>query len=111
MAPPEDRDLAHGARTKCDIRASGLRGVARDVEHRLDQLLAVADDLRNARVVIALDLDAEFRPDEAPHALEHFVDADRLDARRAMRGEHAVHQPLQAVGLLDDYLPGFAEVR
>src|SRR5258708_29194873 len=110
MAPPEDRDLAHGARTKCDIRASGLRGVARDVEHRLDQLLAIADDLRNARVVIALDLDAELGLDQASHALEHFVHAERLDARGAMRREHPVHQPLQAIGFLDDDLRVFAQL-
>src|SRR5258706_2205506 len=110
MAAPEDGDLAYGARTKCDIRASGLRGVARDVEHGLDQLLAVANDLRNARVVIALDLDAELGLDQASHALEHFVHAERLDARGAMRREHPVHQPLQAIGFLDDYLRVFAQL-
>src|SRR5260221_12718795 len=101
MAAPEDGDLAHGARAKCDIRASGLRGVARDVEHRLDQLLAIADDLRNARVVIALDLDAELGLDQASHAVEHFLHAERFDARGAMRLDDPVHYPLYGIRFPD----------
>ena len=42
--------------------AGGLRGVARDVEDRLDQLLLVADQLGQARVVVALDLECRGTP-------------------------------------------------
>ena len=48
---------------------------------------------------------------QAAHALEHLVDAQRLDARRAVRREHAVHQRLQPIGLLDDDLRVLAQLR
>src|ERR687888_974769 len=111
MALPQYRELAHGARAKADLRGAGLRGVARDVEHCLDELLAVAEERRNAWVVIALDIAAEFGDHQAPHPLEHFMDAHRLDARRPMWREHAVHEALQAICLLDDDLRIFAQFR
>src|SRR4051812_7576645 len=110
MSLAQDSHLAHRARAKSDRRGSRLCGVARNVEHRLDELLAVADDLRQARVVVALDLDAELGLDQAPRPLEDFVDADRLDARRSMRREHAVHQALQPIRLLDDHLRVFPQL-
>jgi hypothetical protein len=76
--------------------APDLRRVARDVEHRLDQLLAIAHQLGQARIVVAHDLDAELGAHQAAHALEHLVQAERLEVRRAVRREHAVHQ--QAAG-------------
>src|ERR671931_1048679 len=111
MALPQYRELAHGARAEADLRSTGLRGIARDVEDRLDELLAVAEQRRNARVVIALDVAAEFGDHQAPHPLEHFMDAHRLDARRPMRREHAVHETLQAIGFLDDHLRVFTQIR
>ena len=39
------------------------------------------------------------------------VDAKRLESRRAVRREHAVHETLQAIGLLDDHLRVFAQLR
>src|SRR5438477_12963376 len=110
MALPEDGDLPGRARAKGDAPGTGLLGVARDVEDRLNELLAVADDLRDARVVVALELDAELALDQAAHPLEDLVDADGLDARRAVRGQHAIHQALQAIGLLDDHLRVLAQL-
>src|SRR5919198_1979606 len=111
MALPQYRELTHGTRAKTDLRGAGLRGIARDVEHCLDELLAIAEERRNARVVIALDVAAEFGDYQAPHPLEHFMDAHRLDARGPMRREHAVHEALQAICLLDDDLRVFAQFR
>src|SRR3954465_789038 len=101
---PQDGDLPHGARTKRDVGGARLRGIARDVEYRLDELLAIGDDLRQAGIVIAMNVDPELRAPQAPPALPGLVDAERLDARRAMRRQHAIQEPLQPVGLLDDHL-------
>src|SRR5262245_40978184 len=108
--PRPQHDLAGGwgARTRAGAR---LRGVAHDVQHRLDQLLAVALDLRQARVVVAHDADArrKLREDEAAHPFADFVDVHRADVRRTVRRQEPVHQELQPVGLLDDHLRVLAQ--
>src|SRR5438552_3196093 len=111
MPLPQEGDLPDGARAKADAFGARLRGIAGDVEHGLDQLLAVTDDLGNARVVIALDLDGEFSLDEASHALEHLVNAERFEALRPVWRDHAVHQARQAIGFLYDDLRVFAQLR
>ncbi|OQC07099.1 MAG: hypothetical protein BWX79_01947 [Alphaproteobacteria bacterium ADurb.Bin100] len=58
-------DLAQDAGSENDLRITGgdalaenLRRVVGEVEHRLDQLLAVATELRDRRVVVAHHLQA-----------------------------------------------------
>ena len=69
-----DGELAHGAgaqgdaaQTQLVLAADRLHGVAHDVEHGLDHLLAIDQQVRNARVVIAHQSDAALgfsgRPD------------------------------------------------
>ena len=91
----------------------GLRGVARDVEHRLDQLLLVAHDVGQARVVVALDRrsSGNSASEQRAHALDHLVDVDRRDVRQAVGREQAIHERLQAVGLLHDHLRELAQLR
>ena len=91
----------------------GLAGVVRDVEHRLDQLLAVAPELGNRGVVVAHDLQAarKLRQDQRAHPLADLVDVDVAhDVRPAVRRQQAVHQRLQPIGLVDDDLGVFLQV-
>ena len=118
-----DRDLSarsasagrsRRARRRACVRPRRLRGVAHDVEHRLDELLAIAVDLGQARVVVAHD---RVRPPGYSARIrlrtrsQHLVDVHRADVRRPVRREQAVHQRLQPVGLLDDDLRVLAQVR
>jgi len=83
------------------------RGVVGDVEHRLDQLLAVADEVGDRGVVVALDRQApgELGQDQRPHPLAHLVDVHvGHHVGAAMRRQQAVDQGLQPVGLVDDDL-------
>src|SRR5574343_184094 len=90
-----------------------LRRVPGNVQHRLDQLLTVANQLRQAGVVVATNLQGtgKLRPQQAAHPLEDFVDIDRRRQHRPMRRQQPLHQILQAVGLLDDDLGVFLERR
>src|SRR3989338_118484 len=101
-----DREVAFGARADLDDATvlDRLGGVAHDVEHRLDQLLRVALQLRQARVVIALDGESDGRLDQhqAPHVLEDLVEVDRLFLERLVRADDAIHQVAQPVGLVND---------
>ena len=84
-----------------------LGRVVGDVEHGLDQLFAVAPELGDGRVVVAFDTQParEFRQDHRAHPLTHLVDVHvPHQMRPAVRCEQAVHQRLQAVGLVDDDL-------
>ena len=115
IALARDRHLARDARREPDLAAPAgrLRGVARDVEHRLDELLLVAGEIGQARVVVAAHDEplGEFGREERAHALGHLVHIERLDARQPARREEAIHQRLQAVGLLHDHLREFAQLR
>jgi hypothetical protein len=88
------------------LGGAGLGGVLDQVEEGLDQLVAVAEDRRQGRVV-ALD-----EPDMAREAvlrdaadmLKHLMDVDGLALRGAAVREHfhAVHERADPVGLLGD---------
>jgi hypothetical protein len=108
---PEDGGLPDCSRPENNGARTRLGGVARDVENGLDELLAIAYQIRQAWIVVALDHDAEFRLHQAAHAFQDLVHAERLDARRAVRSQHAVHQRLQPVGFLDDDLRVLAQLR
>ena len=107
-----DGELAQGAGTQADapeahvvlLPGDGLHGVAHDIEHGLDHLLAVDQQIRNARVVVAHQSDAAlaFRFDQVGDALQHLVDIGHCQRRQLVRAKHAVDQVTQAVGLFDD---------
>ncbi|OPZ04581.1 MAG: hypothetical protein BWZ09_01707 [Alphaproteobacteria bacterium ADurb.BinA305] len=113
------RHLARDARAQRDLRVAGsdalgecLRRVVRDVQHRLDELLAIGGELGQAEVVVGDDADRrKLGEDQAAHAFEHVVEVDRGRAHHAMRTQQAVHQVLQAVGLGDDDVGEFAQLR
>ena len=101
------RDLPGDARPQTDLALAlqCLGGVAHDIEHRLDQLLLVALQGRQTRVVIALDRDARILgEDDAAHALEHLVDVEQRRPRQPMRRKQSIHQRLQPVRFLHDDL-------
>ena len=85
-----DLPLAFG-----DLRRQRLGRVVGDVEHRLDELFAVATKLRNGRVVIAPHLQParKLGQDQRTHPLAHFVDVDVAHhVRAAVRRQKPVHQ-------------------
>ncbi|MNQ55830.1 hypothetical protein D3C85_699340 [compost metagenome] len=82
MAHMADGELAHGAGAQADatqaqfvLAADGLHCVAHDVQHGLDHLLAVDQDIGDARVVVAHQRDATlaFRFHQAADALQHLM--------------------------------------
>src|SRR5258706_1057884 len=91
----------------------GLRGIARDIEHGLDELLRIAAKLGQAHVVVAFHPDAlrKLGKDKAAHSFTYLVDVHRRLVRGAMRSEKSVHEGLQPVGLLDDHPGVFAQAR
>ena len=78
------------------LRGHRLGGVLDQVEEHLDQLVAVAVDLGQRRVVVGLeaDLAREAALGQAADVLEHLVDVDRAALDRPVVGEllHAVDQ-------------------
>jgi hypothetical protein len=112
VAHAADGDLPRRARAQHDACVTGgdalgqhLAGVVDDVEHGLDELLAVAADLGDGDVVVAHHRQParELRQHERTHVLAHLVDVHRAHAARVpVRLEQPVHQRLQAVGLVDD---------
>ena len=107
-----DRDLARDARAQHDARIARqdalgqrLRRVVHDVEHGLDELLAVAAEFGDRRVVVALHLQPTrvLGLHERAHAFADLVDvAVAHHVRVAVRREQAVNQRLQTIGLVDD---------
>ena len=75
------RSLAQDPRAQHDfaIAAHRLRRIARDVEKRLDQLLTIAHEFRQAGVVIAAHCQRalELGGEQTADALKDFVDIDR----------------------------------
>ena len=88
-----------------------LRRIARDIEHGLNELLAVGRDLGQAGIVIPshgqrLGKLSEY---ETTHAFQYFVDVGRCGLHALMRLQQALHQILQAIRFLDDDLGVFAQ--
>ncbi len=116
-----ERRLADDARAQgdpggaeLDLLGQRFGGVAGDVEDRLDQLLAIAAELGNRGVVVAIGDQAarELGQDQRAHALAHLVDVDVADdVGLPVRREQPVDQQLQPVGLLDDDLRVFRQRR
>ncbi|MNO89287.1 hypothetical protein D3C76_807660 [compost metagenome] len=108
-----DGELAQGAAAQGDaaqaqlvLRADRLHGVAHDVEHRLDHLLAVDQHIRQARVIVAHQCDAPlaFGLHQAADPLQHFVNVGHGQRGQLVRAEHAVDQVTQPVGFFDDHV-------
>ena len=75
---------------RSDALAERLRGVVGDVEHRLNELLFVATELGDGRVVVAHHPQAlgKFGHDQAAHPFTHLVDVDITHhMRAAVRGQ------------------------
>src|SRR4051812_28501269 len=58
-----------------------------------------------------MDFQPELGLHQASHALQHFMDADGLDAWLAVRSKQAIQQTLEAIRLLDDHLRVFTKTR
>ena len=106
--------LARGARTQLNLTFAfhGLRGVAHNIEHCLDQLFLIAVQIGQAGIIVALDTDTvrEFGQHQGPDPFQHFVNVQQRELWRAVRREQAIEQHLQAVGFLDDDLGVFAQL-
>ena len=84
-----------------DGRGTGLQRVADQVPDRLGQAVGVTVELRDARVVVALQA---YRPatlglGQAQHALEHGVDVQRRVRTLRGRRQQLLHQLVEAVDL------------
>ena len=93
--------------------ASACAALCAMLSTRLDQLLAVAAELRDRGVVVALHLQAagELGQHQRPHPLADLVDVDVAHhVRLAVRRQQPVDQRLQAVGLANDDLGVFGQL-
>ena len=80
-----------------DTWRQGRRSIVGNIEHGLNQLLAIAPKLGNGGVVIAHHTQAlrKFGQDKRPHPLAHLVDVHIPHHMwAAMRCQQAVHQGL-----------------
>ena len=109
-----DADVGGDARANDDAARSPdrLQRVARDVEQRLDDLVAI--DLAHSAgwVVVAIDdhAGARFAAQQVEDVLAELVHVDQRLLRRARRADHRIDQRGQAVGLADDDAGVFAQV-
>ena len=94
-----------GTDVEAPLAADGLHGVAPEVEDRLDQLIAVDGQRRQAGVVVPLDRQARrrVRLQQAEHVLDRLVQVERYPPRRGTRSEQPVDQRHEPVGFADDH--------
>src|SRR6185437_2791923 len=108
MPGRSDADVGKRARAQHDPAAGTqrLQGVACHIEQRLDDLMAIERGARQARIVVALDLDrrGRLRAQQVIYVLAHLVHVDRRFLRYALRARHGVDQRRQPVRLADDDL-------
>jgi len=107
IAAAADARVGERARAQHDSssRADGLDRVTPEVQQRLDQLVTVEPQARQARVVVALDGHTvrRLRRKQVPHVLHQLVNVHRLLARRLARTEQGIDQRSKAIGLADDH--------
>ena len=108
-----DGEIQNGASSQDQVTVTVQRDqrVANKVEQRLHHLVAIQLDVRQTRVVIALDVNAltGFRFDQANHILDQLVDVLRLLVWRAAGTEQRVDEPGKAVGFADDHVGVFTQ--
>ncbi|MCY1415738.1 hypothetical protein D9M71_312310 [compost metagenome] len=106
-----DGELAHGAGAQADtpqaqfvLAADGLHRIAHDVQHGLNHLFAIDQDVGDAWIVVAHQGDAAlaFSLHQMADTLKHFMDIAHGQRRQFVGAEHAIHQITQAVGFFDD---------
>src|SRR5690606_20940189 len=111
VSPVADGYLTQGSGAQGDtlvvrllLVEKGLHGITGNIEKRLDQLFLVALELRDAGVVVALDLDTAFAlcRNQSADPLQHFVNIDGCQAKRLVGAEHPIHKITQPVGLFND---------
>ena len=95
-AGPEDHSAA---------RADRLQRIARDVQERLDQLIPIRLKRRQARIVIANELDAGglLGFDELRDVLGDPVQVHLFHLRRAAGAQNPIDERRKAVRFLDDH--------
>src|SRR5574343_670552 len=88
--------LAQGTRPENDLAIAihRLCRVTGNVEYRLNELLTIANQLRQARILIAMHRQRarKLGTQQAAHALQDFMDIHRRRQHRPMRRQQALHQ-------------------
>src|SRR6185312_9366899 len=111
---PGDHDVRERTRSQGDppALADRLQRVARDVEQRLYELIAIEERARQARVVVALDRNGGrcFGPEQPMHVLADFVHVDQRALLRPGRTVHRIDERGQPVRFIDDYPRVFLEL-
>ena len=81
-----------------------LHGVAAQIQHRLDDEIAIQVQWRQARIVIPIDHHARWRicREQMPHVLQQLMDVDRFLAGQMPRTEQRIDQRHQSIGFADD---------
>ena len=111
MADMADGELAHGPGTQADaaqaqlvLAANGLHGVTHNIEHGLNHLFTVDQQVGQARVVVAHQRDAAlcFGLDQIAHPLQHFMHIGHGQRWQLVGAQHAIYQITQAIGFFDD---------
>jgi hypothetical protein len=105
--------ICPGAAHSRPVAADRLRCIPGDVQEDLDQLFPIADQFRQAGIVVATNAQdgRKLGGQQAAHAFQDLMDVHRPRLHRAVRRQQAPHQILQAVGLLDDHLCVLAQTR
>src|SRR5678815_3613187 len=82
-----------------------LQRVAAEVEHRLDDQIAIQRQRRQARIVVALDRHGRRRIgcEQVAHVLQQLVNVRLLATGRVARTEERVDESGEAIGLADDH--------
>ena len=111
--PGDTRPEREGGVARADGLGQLLGGIVGNVQHRLNQLLAVAAKLRDRRVVVTHHAQplGELGQDERAHALTDLVNVHVAhQMRMAVRRQQAVNQRLQTVGFMNDDLGVFSQL-
>ncbi len=113
IASAADAGVRERARAQHDASplAHGLDRIAPEIEQRLDDLVAIQPQARQARIVIALDRDAcgRFRGQQVTDVLHQLVDIDGLLPRRLAGAEQRVDERRQPIGFGDDHRRVFVQ--
>jgi hypothetical protein len=103
--------LDTGTQQYASVTTRRLRGIAYYVQQRLDELLSVRLQYRQARIVIAVEAHAEVRLGrrEILDVFEYFVNVHGRPLAAAVGCQHSIDEIAQPVRLADDDLRIFPE--